>query len=246
MSARTLPLNDRLRRYMLGVSLREADVLRRLRDETARLAEAGMQISPEQGQFMAFLVQAIGARKVLEIGTFTGYSSLVVALALPSTARIVCCDVSDEWTSIARRYWTEAGVSRRIDLRLGKAVATLDQLLAEGAGATFDFAFIDADKKNYANYYERVLKLLKPGGVVAVDNVLWSGKVADPADESDTTRVIRAFNKKLHADRRVSVAMLPIGDGLTLARKRPKERRPVVKRRQRRKVMQRRRVLRPR
>ena len=245
MSSSTLPLNDRLRRYMLGVSLREADVLRRLRDETANLPESGMQISPEQGQFMAFLVQAIGARKVLEIGTFTGYSSLVVALALPSTGRIVCCDMNEEWTSIARRYWAEAGVARKIELKLGKAVATLDQLLADGEAGTFDFAFIDADKKNYGNYYERVLKLIKTGGVIAVDNVLWSGKVADLADESDATRAIRTFNKKLHADRRISLTMLPIGDGLTLARKRPDE--PVAARpRQRRKIASRRGVLRPR
>ena len=179
-----------------------------------------MQIAPEQGQFMALLVELIGAKRTLEVGVFTGYSSLCVALALPPGGRIVACDSSEEWTAVARRYWREAGVDGKIDLRLGPAVETLDSLLAAGEAGRFDFAFIDADKTEYADYYERILELLRPGGLVAVDNVLWSGSVADPAKSDDDTVAIRAFNEKLLGDERVSLSLVPIADGLTLARKR--------------------------
>ena len=220
MSDRTIALDDRLYDYLLRVSLREPPVLAKLREETALMPHGLMQISPEQGQFMAFLVRLMGARKAIEIGTFTGYSALSVALALPEDGRLVACDRSDEWTSVARRYWAEAGVAHKIDLRLGKGAETLDGLIADGEGGSFDFAFIDADKKNYPVYFERVLTLLRPGGLIGVDNVLWSGRVADPDDQEQTTNVIRRFNMSLSADKRVDVSMLPIGDGLTLARKR--------------------------
>lgn len=217
MSNRTVTLDDRLYDYLLDVSLREPDILRRLREETARLPNANMQIAPEQGQFMALLARLIGARRVLEVGTFTGYSSLVVALALPPDGRLVACDVSEEWTAIARAYWDEAGVGEVIDLRLGAAVETLDALIDDGEAGTFDMAFIDADKENYDAYYERVLTLLRPGGLVMVDNVLWHGDVADPDNTNDSTKAIRALNRKLHGDSRVSISLVPIGDGLTLA-----------------------------
>ncbi len=212
-----LPISPELADYIRRVSLREADVLRRLREETASHPMVSMQISPEQGQFMALLVQMLGARRTLEIGVFTGYSSLVVALALPDEGRVIACDVSEEWTAIARRYWREAGVERKIDLRLRPAIQTLDDLIALGQAGGFDFAFIDADKGNYENYYERCLTLIRPGGLIAVDNVLWSGKVVDPADNDADTRAIRAFNEKLQTDQRVWLSMLPIRDGLTLA-----------------------------
>jgi caffeoyl-CoA O-methyltransferase len=176
-----------------------------------------MQISAEQGQFMALLIHLLSARRTLEIGVFTGYSSLAVALALPDDGRIIACDISDEWTSIARRYWREAGVERKIDLRLGPALKTLDDLIAQGQGGRFDFAFIDADKGNYANYYERALVLVRSGGLIAVDNVLWDGKVIDTKVNDPDTRAIRAFNETLHHDERVWLSMLPIRDGLTLA-----------------------------
>lgn len=221
MANRTITLSDGLYDYLLDVSLREPDVLRRLREETAKIPAAAMQIAPEQGQFMALLVELMGARKAIEVGTFTGYSSLSVALALPPDGRLVACDVSAEWTDVARRYWAEAGVADRIDLRLGPALETLDALIAEGEAGTFDFAFIDADKAGYDAYYERILTLLRPGGLVSVDNVLWSGRVIDTAKQDSDTRAIRAFNEKIHADPRVSLSLVPIGDGLTLARKRP-------------------------
>ena len=214
-----LTINDALWDYMRRVTLREPDVLRRLREETAGHPQANMQISPEQGQFMALLMQLMGARRTLEIGVFTGYSSLAVALALPDDGRIIACDVSEEYTAIARRYWREAGVDRRIDLRLRPALETLDNLIATGQGNTFDFAFIDADKGNYANYYERALVLVRPGGLIAIDNVLWYGRVIDPAVKDADTRAIRAFNEKLHGDQRVWLSMLPVRDGLTLASK---------------------------
>ncbi len=207
--------------YIRRVTLREPDVARRLREETARDPNAGMQISAEQGQFMALLIHLLGARKTLEIGAFTGYSSLAVALALPDDGHIIACDVSEEWTSVARRYWREAGVERKIDLRLRPAIQTLDDLIAHGQAGSFDFAFIDADKSNYANYYERCLVLVRPGGLIAVDNVLWSGKVIDPADNEPDTLAIRAFNEKLKDDQRVWLSILPIRDGLTLASKKP-------------------------
>lgn len=220
MSRRTITMTDPLYAYLLDVSLREADVLRRLREETAPLPLAGMQISPEQGQFMALLVQMLGARRILEVGTFTGYSALTLALALPPEARIVACDVSVEWTAIARRYWAEAGVAERIDLRLAPALETVRALLNEGRAGTFDFAFIDADKQNYQTYYEQSLILVRPGGVIAIDNVLWGGSVVDPDKHDPDTEAIRAFNAALHADPRIDLSLVPIGDGLTLARRR--------------------------
>jgi caffeoyl-CoA O-methyltransferase len=206
--------------YLLQASLREPPLLAELRAETAKLPMAAMQISPEQGQFMAFLVETIGARRTIEIGTFTGYSALCVALALPSGGKVIACDVSEEYTAIGRRYWSRAGVADKIDLRLAPALDTLANLLAEGGAGSIDFAFIDADKREYNGYYEAVLKLMRPGGIVAVDNVLWDGAVADPAKQDDDTRAIRALNEKLKADSRISLSLLPLGDGLTLARKR--------------------------
>lgn len=221
MSRNTIGLSDdRLSDYLLSVSLREPDILRQLREETAPHPWARMQISPEQGQFMALLVQLLGAEKTLEIGVFTGYSSLSVALTLPPTGKIVACDVSEEYTSVARRYWQAAGVADKIELRLAPALETLDALLASGQAETFDFAFIDADKENYLNYYERSLLLVRRGGLIAIDNVLWGGKVADPDVQDASTRAIRAFNEKLHSDERVSFSLVLIGDGLTLALKR--------------------------
>ncbi len=224
MSRRRTEIDDRLHDYILASSLREPAVLRRLREETAGLPGAGMQIGPEQGQFMALLVELIGARRTLEIGTFTGYSALVVALALPPEGRVVACDVSAEYTAVARRYWAEAGVADKIELHLAPALETLDRLLAPGpAGgqaASFDFAFIDADKANYDAYYERALALLRPGGLVAIDNVLWDGKVVEEAAQDPDTRAIQGLNAKLKDDPRVTISLLPLGDGLTLARKR--------------------------
>ena len=219
MSNRTITIDDRLYAYLLGVSLREPDVLARLRAETMELPRAGMQISPEQGQFMALLVKLMGARVVLEIGTFTGYSALAVALALPADGRLVACDVSEEWTATARRYWKEAGVDARIELRLAPALQTLRNLLEAGSAGSFDLIFIDADKGNYLAYYEAGLDLLRPGGLIAVDNTLWDGRVADAAVDDDDTQAIRAFNAALRDDARVDLSLVPIGDGLTLARK---------------------------
>ena len=217
MATGDLPIDDDLLKYIEQVTLREPEILRRLREETSRHPYASMQISAEQGQFMALLTHLLSARRTLEIGVFTGYSSLSVALALPDDGRIIACDISDEWTSIARRYWREAGVERKIDLRLGPALKTLDDLIAQGQGGRFDFAFIDADKGNYANYYERALVLVRAAGLIAVDNVLWDGKVIDPNVNDADTRAIRAFNESLHHDERVWLSMLPIRDGLTLA-----------------------------
>ncbi len=220
MSNRTTLLTDRLYAYFLAHTLREPEVMRRLREETMGMEEANMQIAPEQAQFMSLLVELIGARKALEVGTFTGYSALAVALALPEDGRLVTCDLSEEWTAVARRYWRDAGVEARIDLRLGPALETLDELIAAGEGASFDFAFIDADKTNYDAYYERTLELLRAGGLVVIDNVFWDGTVAEPATKDPSTDAIRALNRKIHGDERVSHSMVPIGDGLTLARKR--------------------------
>ena len=220
MSARPLQMTEHLRDYLLSVSLRETAVQRELREATLAVRGALMQISPEQGQFMALLVELTGARRAIEIGTFTGYSALTVALALPADGRLVCCDVSEEWTAIGRRHWEKAGVADRIDLRLGPAVETLDQMLSQGFGGDFDMAFIDADKANYDAYYERCLLLLRPGGLILIDNVLWSGAVADPAVSDPDTTALRALNAKLHDDPRITLSMLPVGDGLTLARKR--------------------------
>jgi caffeoyl-CoA O-methyltransferase len=220
MSNRTITMTDPLYDYLLRVSVREPPVLRRLRKFTQRHPHAGMQISPEQGQFMALLVSMLGAKRCIEVGTFTGYSATSVALALPPRGKLICCDVSKEYTMIARKFWRQAGVEHKIDLRLGPAKRTLDGLLRDGRAGKFDFAFIDADKENYAAYYERVLKLLRPGGVVAIDNVLWGGSVLDAKDQSVDTKAIRAFNRKLKTDKRVAISTVPIGDGLTLARKR--------------------------
>ncbi|TVR99419.1 MAG: SAM-dependent methyltransferase [Rhodospirillales bacterium] len=220
MSSRTIALDDALHAYLLDVSLREPEVLRRLRDETLRLPERNMQISPEQGQFMALLVRLMGARQILEVGTFTGYSATVMALAMPAGGRLVACDISESWTAIARRYWAEAGVADRIDLRLGLALETLDGLLAGGAAETFDLCFIDADKPGYRAYYERALVLLRPGGLICVDNVLWGGRVVNPTSDDDDTAAIRAFNRAIRDDPRIDLSLVPIGDGLTLARKR--------------------------
>ena len=220
MSPRTLALTDPLHRYVLEASLREPPLLARLRADTAALGDAArMQIAPEQGQFMALLARLMGARRVLEIGTFTGYSALAVASVLGPDGRLVACDRSADWTAVARRYWQEAGVEGRIDLRIGDALETLTALAAEG-GDPFDMAFIDADKANYHAYFERCLGLLRPGGLVLVDNVLWSGRVADPTDDGADTQAIRAFNEALRADERVDISLVPIGDGLTLALKR--------------------------
>jgi predicted O-methyltransferase YrrM len=220
MTKKTLGLDNQLYDYLLSTSLREPDILRRLREETANHPAAMMQIAPEQGQFMALLVQLLGATKTLELGVFTGYSSLCVALALPPNGKIVACDVSEEFTSVARRYWQEAGVADKIDLRLAPGLETLDRLLAAGEAGTFDFAFIDADKGNYQGYYERSLQLIRLGGLLAIDNVLWGGRVADPQVQDNSTQAIRAFNEKLHQDERVSLSLVPIADGLTLALKR--------------------------
>jgi predicted O-methyltransferase YrrM len=218
LSNASIGLSQELHAYLVKVGVREPDVLRRLRERTAALPEHGMQIAPEQGAFMALLVKVMGARQCLEVGTFTGYSSTAVALALPPDGRLVCCDVSREWTDIARETWTEAGVADRVELRLGPALETLDQLLAEGGGGRFDFAFIDADKPNYDGYVERALRLVRPGGLIAIDNVLWSGRVADSSVDDESTVAIRSLNEKLATDERVEVAMIPIGDGLTLLR----------------------------
>ncbi len=216
--SRQITLTDELLAYLQEVSLREPDALRKLREETAKLPMAGMQISPDQGQFMALLVRLIGARRCLEIGTFTGYSALAVALALPTDGRVVCCDVSEEYTAVARRAWAGAGVVGKIDLHLAPARVTLDKLRAEGRHGSFDFAFIDADKENYDHYYEAALELVRAGGVIAIDNVLWSGAVIDPKKQDADTKALRALNRKLRDDQRVDISMLPLGDGLTLAR----------------------------
>ena len=214
-----IQLNDALCVYLLSVSVRESDVARRLREETAALPLARMQIPPEQGQFLAFLVGLMGARRTLEVGVFTGYSALWTAGALPSDGRLVACDVSEEWTSVARRYWQQAGIDDRIELRLGPAADTLRQLLAEGQVDAFDFAFLDADKENILDYYELALQLVRPNGVIAIDNVLLAGEVIDPAMTEPSTVAIRALNERMHGDKRISLSMVPIADGLTLARK---------------------------
>ena len=209
------PLDD----YVRTVGARETDVQRRLREETAQLPQAGMQIGADEATFLALLVRVQAARRALEIGTFTGYSALAMASALPDNGRLVCCDISREWTAIAERYWREAGVNGRIELRIGPAADTLRALASQGEGS-FDFAFIDADKAGYDDYYEHCLGLLRPGGLVAIDNTLWSGWVVDPAHDDADTAALRRLNRKIHDDQRVDACLLSIGDGLTLARKR--------------------------
>ncbi len=221
MSRQTLNLTDELYEYLLAVSLREPDILRQLREETACDPMARFQISPEQGQFMALLVQLMGATKALEIGVFTGYSSLSVALALPDDGRLIACDISKEWTDVAHRYWHQAGVTERIELKLGPAIDSMDELLAHAHAESFDFVFIDADKQSYDGYYERALKLLRPGGLIALDNVLRGGRVVNPDIDDADTLAILVLNEKLKHDDRISLSMVPIADGLTLALKRP-------------------------
>jgi len=211
-------LNDRLRDYVHSIGTREADVLRQLRDATRPMRGAMMQIAPEQGALLQMLVHLLGARRYLEIGVFTGYSSLAVALALPADGHVTACDISEEWTTIARQYWQRAGVADKITLKLAPALETLDALLSEGAAGSYDFAFIDADKSNYDGYYERALKLVRRGGLIAIDNVLWGGKVANPQVNDADTLAIRKLNSKLVADQRVDMCLLPMADGLSLAR----------------------------
>ena len=220
MANASMGLPADLEQYLVKHGVREPELLARLRAETALIPQHNMQIAPEQGALLALLVELTGAKRCLEIGTFTGYSSLIVALAMPPDGTIVCCDVSEEWTAVARRYWAEAGVADRVDLRLAPALETLDELLAGGAEGTFDFAFVDARKTEYPDYHERVVQLLRPGGLVAYDNVLWSGRVADDAAQDADTLGLRRLNDRLAADERVTIAMLPIADGVTLARKR--------------------------
>lgn len=220
MPVNRVAVQDDFQAYIRSVSLREPEILARLRRETAAMPQAHMQIGPEFGQLMRLLLSAIGARRTIEVGVFTGYSSLCAALALPADGHIVACDVSEAWTSIARRYWAEAGVDSKIDLRLRPALETLDELLAAGQEQTFDFAFIDADKENYINYYERILKLIRPGGLIAIDNILWHGQVLDSEDHETGTLAIRAFNDALRQDTRIDLSLIPQGDGVTLALKR--------------------------
>ena len=219
MTRRTLNLDDTLYRYLLDHSIREHPAQAALRKATAKHLHAGMQISPDQAQFMALLVKLIGARRTLEIGVFTGYSALAVALALPDDGKAVCCDVNAEWTSIGKRFWAEAGVAAKIDLRLAPGAQTLTALVESGAAGSFDIAFIDADKTNYGAYYELCLQLLRPNGLLLVDNVLWSGKVADASVQTADTLAIRALNTHVAGDPRVEASLLPIGDGLMVARK---------------------------
>jgi len=219
VTSRALPLDDRLMQYVLAHSAREHPAQVALREATRSHPHAGMQIAPDQGQLMALLVKLLGARRTIEVGVFTGYSALTVALALPPDGRVLACDVSDEYTRIGKPFWSQAGVAGKIELVLGPALATLDARLARGEAASYDFAFIDADKTSYDGYYERCLQLVRTGGLIAFDNTLWAGAVAKPAKDADT-RALQALNDKLHADERVDSALLTVGDGLTLARKR--------------------------
>ena len=220
MANASMGLPADLEQYLVKHGVREPELLARLRDETALIPQHNMQIAPEQGALLALLVELTGAKRCLEIGTFTGYSSLIVALAMPPDGTIVCCDVSEEWTAVARRYWAQAGVADRVDLRLAPALETLDELLAGGAEGTFDFAFVDARKSEYPDYHERVVQLLRSGGLAAYDNVLWGGAVADDSKQDADTLAIRRLNDRLATDERVTIAMLPLADGVTLARKR--------------------------
>ncbi|MDZ4816860.1 MAG: class I SAM-dependent methyltransferase [Verrucomicrobiota bacterium] len=216
MANQSLSVVGPLREYMLRVGVREPDVLSKLRAETYAMEWAIMQIAPEQGAFMAQMVRAMGATRILEVGTFTGYSSLVMALALPSNGQLITCDVSKEWTDIARRYWDQAGQDKKIDLRLGPGVESLDALV-KSEPSSFDLMFIDADKTSYDAYYELGLKLVRAGGLILIDNVLWGGAVADPLDQAPDTVALRALNEKILNDTRVEVSMIPVGDGITLA-----------------------------
>ena len=217
MSTATIILDKKLREYLLNVSVKESEILRELREETAQMEYSAMQISPEQGAFMSFLVELIQAKRTLEIGVFTGYSALVVAMALPKDGIVTACDVSEEWANVGMKYWKKAQVEDKIDLRIGPALKTLDQLLSEGKQGTYDFSFIDADKIEYQGYFDKSLELLRIGGLIAIDNVLWGGSVIDDSIQDSSTRAIREFNENLSSDPRVSISMVPIGDGLTLA-----------------------------
>ncbi len=219
MSTHSISVDERLRNYMLDVSLREHPELRALRDETAKHEMARMQVSPEQGQLMQMLIRMLGAKTCIEVGTFTGYSALAVALALPDDGRLVACDISDEYTQIGVPFWERAGVSDKIDLRIAPASETLDKMIAAGETGSYDFAFIDADKPGYPDYFERCLTLMRIGGVIAVDNIFMGGGVADPEAESDNVVAMRNFNALIKEDSRVEISLIPIGDGLTLARK---------------------------
>ena len=219
MSIRNFYIDDNIYEYILNNSLRDLPILKKLRDETRKMPDGRMQISSDQGQFMGFLVKLMNATKIIEVGTFTGYSSLVMALALHENGQIISCDISKEYTAVARRFWQEAGVSNKITLLLGLAKDSLMDLIKNGEAGKFDMAFIDADKANYKIYYENCLDLLRPGGLILIDNVLWSGKTANPKETDDDTLAIRELNLALHKDKRVDLSLLPIGDGLTLARK---------------------------
>jgi predicted O-methyltransferase YrrM len=220
MTSTTIGRPDEFHAYIERLGYREPGILARLREETAPHPQSGMQIAPEQGAILALLVELIGARRCLEIGTFTGYSSLAVALALPRDGLLLCCDVSDEYTQTARRYWAEAGVADKVELRLGPAVATLDRLLAADADDTFDMAFIDADKPGYPDYWERCLRLVRPGGLIVLDNMLFHGRAVDPKPDDESGRAIHAMNEQIARDERVSFVLLGIADGMTIARRR--------------------------
>jgi len=219
MSNRTLAISESIYQYLCDHSLREDPILKELRDHTYDMEERAMQIAPEQGQFMQMLIKLIGAKNTIEVGVFTGYSSLAIALALPEDGRIVACDVNPQYTSVAEKFWVNAGVREKIDLRIGPAKNTLSELISDGLTGTFDFAFIDADKVNYDHYYELCLQLIRPGGLITVDNVLWGGATADDSINDTDTTSIRALNDKLHRDERIDLSLVPIGDGLTLAMK---------------------------
>jgi len=214
-----LPLTPQLHQYILDVSVNENEILKKLREETSTHEFAVMQIPREEGQFLTLILKLMNAKKTIEVGVFTGYSTLITALALPSDGKIIACDVNEQFTNVGKRYWKEAGVEHKIDLRLAPAVETLDKLISEGHENSFDFAFIDADKVNYDNYYERLLKLIRKGGLIAIDNVLWHGRVVDPQITNDDTVAIRALNQKIKDDKRVTISMIYIADGITLAMK---------------------------
>ncbi len=220
MEIKITNMDERLYEYLLSVSLKEPDVLTRLREEIARDRMAILQIPPDQGQFMALLVKLMGAKRILEIGTYMGFSALSMALALPEDGYLLACDINREWTDVARRYWEEAGVADKIELRIAPALETMDDLLAEDQVRLFDMIFIDADKTNYCAYYETGLSLLRSGGLVILDNVLWSGKVADAREQEPDTVALRAINRMIYQDERVDASIIPIGDGMTIARKR--------------------------
>jgi len=220
MSANTLNLTPAVYDYFQKISIRDTEILKNLREQTHKMSMGHMQISPEQGQFMGLLIELMGAKKTLDIGVFTGYSALSVAMALPEDGKVIACDINIEWTKIAKRFWEMAGVAHKVDLRLAPALETLDKLIENGEAGTFDFAFIDADKANYLNYYEKSFILIKSGGLIAIDNVLWGGAVANPDVTDKNTCMIRELNEILWADKRITISMLPLGDGLTLARKR--------------------------